>query len=79
MAGNNWIEEEGRLTRNFEFSNFKTALEFVNKVAIVAEKSQHHPDITFGWGYVHISIYTHDKAEITGKDWDLAKAIASMV
>ena len=75
MAGNNWIEKEGRLTKDFEFVDFVSALDFVNRVGELAEKVGHHPDITFGWGYAHISIYTHDQAKITASDYDLAKQI----
>jgi 4a-hydroxytetrahydrobiopterin dehydratase len=79
MAGNNWIEKEGRLTKDFNFSDFVSALDFVNKVSELAEKVGHHPDITFGWGYAHISIYTHDQAKITYKDYDLSEKIDSIL
>jgi 4a-hydroxytetrahydrobiopterin dehydratase len=74
----NWVEKEGRLTKDFDFIDFETALDFVNKVGELAERVGHHPDITFGWGYAHISIYTHDQAKLTSKDYDLAKQIDSI-
>jgi 4a-hydroxytetrahydrobiopterin dehydratase len=75
MVGNNWIEKEGRLTKDFEFVDFVSALDFVNRVGELAEKVGHHPDITFGWGYAHISIYTHDQTKLTSKDYELSEKI----
>ena len=74
-AGNNWTDAKGKLFRRFEFSNFLKALDFVNKIGDLAENANHHPDITFGYGYVEVYLITHSKNEITAKDKDLAKAI----
>ena len=76
---NNWVEKEGRITKNYEFDDFKSALVFVNKIGKLADEIGHHPDITFGWGYVHVSIYTHDQPKITQKDWDLAELIDKLI
>ena len=58
--------------------NFVEALKFVNQVGALAEKVNHHPAITFGYGYVRISLSTHDKKNITAKDLELAKLIDSI-
>lgn len=86
-AGNNWEEvdywPDGRkqkaLRKSFKFSDFKTALEFANKVGKLAEEANHHPDINLGWGYVQIWLTTHSEHAITNKDYELAKKIDELI
>ena len=71
-----WLERDGALVRDFEFSNFVAALAFVNRVAEVAEEANHHPDILIhGWNKVRLSLVTHDKGAITDDDHALATKI----
>jgi 4a-hydroxytetrahydrobiopterin dehydratase len=70
-----WIEAEGRLVREFKTKDFLTAFNLVSAVVGPAEGMNHHPDIAFGWGYVRISLTTHDAGGITELDRRLAKAI----
>ena len=70
-----WHAENDILSRRFEFENFSDALEFVNKVGAIAERRDHHPDITFGWGYAEINLTTHDRGGITAFDFAVAKEI----
>lgn len=70
-----WQETDGKLERRFKFDNFADALAFVNKVGELAEAANHHPDISFGWGYANISLTTHDEDKVTDKDRKLAKQI----
>ena len=70
-----WAAEDGNLKKRFTFKNFAEALAFVNKVGAIAEKLDHHPDITFGWGYAEFSITTHDTGGLTDFDFALAKEI----
>jgi len=63
------------IERDYEFPDFKTALEFVNKVGAVAEEQGHHPDIGLGWGRVEIMIYTHKVNGLTESDFILAAKI----
>ncbi|HVE57473.1 MAG TPA: 4a-hydroxytetrahydrobiopterin dehydratase [Pyrinomonadaceae bacterium] len=70
-----WHAENDILSRRFEFENFSKALEFVNRVGAIAEKHDHHPDITFGWGYAEINLTTHDRGGITAFDFAVAKEI----
>lgn len=70
-----WKVENSILSRRFEFNNFAEALEFVNKVGEIAEKHDHHPDITFGWGYAEINLTTHDRGGLTDFDFAVAKEI----
>lgn len=70
-----WQEIDGNLVKEFKFSNFKMALEFVNKIGVLAEKEQHHPDIELGWGRVKVSLTTHEQNGITIKDRKIAELI----
>jgi 4a-hydroxytetrahydrobiopterin dehydratase len=54
------LAENGtRLFRLFEFRNFAAAMEFVNRVAQLAEQEGHHPDITIHWNKVELTLWTH--------------------
>ncbi len=70
-----WIEHEGKLVRTFQTPDFLTAYNLVSAVVSPAEGLHHHPDIAFGWGYVRISLTTHDAGGITELDHRLAEAI----
>jgi 4a-hydroxytetrahydrobiopterin dehydratase len=70
-----WTVKDKSLSRRFEFTNFAQALAFVNRVGEIAETLDHHPDITFGWGYAEIVTTTHDRGGVTGLDVELAKQI----
>jgi len=72
---NGWAADRERIVRRFDFKNFAESLEFVNKVGAIAEDADHHPDITFGWGYAEISLTTHDRGGVTDVDFALARAI----
>jgi len=72
---NGWTVEDKRLTRKYKFANFAESLAFVNKVGQIAEAADHHPDITFGWGYAEIATTTHDRGGITDVDFNLAGRI----
>ncbi len=69
------IIEEHHLHRVFQFPDFKTALDFVNRVGAIAEEQGHHPDIVLGWGKAEITTWTHSSNSLTVKDFTLAKAI----
>ncbi len=71
-----WKEENNQLKRNFDFKNFIEAFAFMTKVALVAEKMNHHPNWTNVYNKVEIALFTHDANDsITDKDRKLAAAI----
>ncbi len=79
LAGlNDWKTEGVNLKKRLEFENFAEALSFVNQVGAIAEQRDHHPDISFGWGYAEFSITTHDTGGLTQNDFDLAAAIENI-
>ena len=63
------------LEKNFKTKNFLSSQKFVNLVGGIAEKENHHPDISFGWGYVRITIYTHAINGLAENDFILAAKI----
>lgn len=71
-----WKEQNNKLVREFQFDNFITAFAFLTKVAILAEKQNHHPEIYNVYNTVKLSLSTHDAGDIvTEKDRKLAAAI----
>lgn len=66
------INDSGKLTRNFPFENFKKAIAFVNELAVIAEREQHHPDICIRYNEVSIELSTHDVGGLSVNDFILA-------
>ncbi len=69
------VVEEHHLEKNFDFSDFRSALNFVQKVGELAEEQGHHPDILLRWGKVKITIYTHKIEGLSESDFILAAKI----
>jgi 4a-hydroxytetrahydrobiopterin dehydratase len=75
-----WIEKEQKLYRKFEFNNFSEAFAFMTRVALEAEKMNHHPLWTNAWNKVDIWLSTHDAGDIiTDRDRKLAKRIDALL
>ena len=72
---NEWAIQDELLVKEFVFSTFQDAINFVNAVAKIADEADHHPDIFISYNKVKISLTTHDVGEISEKDYSLAKAI----
>lgn len=71
-----FIENEHQLIASFTFENFKVAINFINKVAELAEKENHHPEIINVYNKVTFKLCTHDAGNIiTEKDYFLAHEI----
>ena len=64
-----------RLVRRFEFRDFKAAMEFVNRVADLAEEEGHHPDIAIHWNKVELTLWTHKIGGLHENDFILAAKI----
>ncbi|MFT4326224.1 MAG: 4a-hydroxytetrahydrobiopterin dehydratase [Candidatus Woesearchaeota archaeon] len=74
-----WDIKNGKLVRDFAFSNFLEAISFVNKVAELAEDADHHPDILIhDYKFVTVSLVSHDVSSITDKDHSLAEKIDAL-
>ena len=63
------------LKKNFEFKNFLESQNFINKVGKISENENHHPDISFGWGYAKVFITTHAIEGLSENDFILAAKI----
>ena len=75
-----WDVKEGEkknffLEKIFKFKNFKKSQNFINKVGEISESENHHPDISFGWGYAKIIITTHAIEGLSENDFILAAKI----
>jgi len=68
-----WKKKAAVISHKFEFKDFSAAMKFVNAIAKVAEKEQHHPDIDIRWNKVTLALTTHDAGGLTEKDFALAK------
>ena len=74
-----WKEENNELVKKYTFKDFSEAFAFMTRVAILAEKHNHHPWWSNVYNQVEIHLTTHDEGNtITAKDRDLAKAIDSL-
>lgn len=75
-----WKEENNSLKRTFTFKNFSEAFAFMARVALIAEKMNHHPDWRNVYNKVEISLNTHDAGGVvTDKDRKLAGAIDKLM
>ena len=63
------------LIKEFKFQNFLESQNFINKVGHIAEIEGHHPDISFGWGYAKIKIFTHAIKGLHESDFVLAAKV----
>ena len=74
-----WQVVDGHhLTRNFTFPDFRSALDFVNRVGAVAEAEGHHPDLYLAWGKVDVKTWTHKIDGLTESDFILAAKISDL-
>ena len=75
-----WKEENNKLYKRFEFKNFSEAFAFMTRIALAAEKMDHHPLWTNVYNTVEIWLNTHDAGDIvTEKDRKLSKIIDSFI
>jgi 4a-hydroxytetrahydrobiopterin dehydratase len=68
------------ISRQLKFKDFKEAVRFVNRVAVLAEKEGHHPDITIhSWNRVRLHLYTHAIGGLSQNDFIMAAKINKML
>jgi|SRR5450432_2260379 4a-hydroxytetrahydrobiopterin dehydratase len=73
-----WTRRSRTILRTFEFEGFLDAVDFVNRVAKKAEKSDHHPDIDIRWNKVTLALSTHSEGGLTSKDFSMARECAAL-
>jgi len=69
----NWLKRARTIHRIFPFDGFLNSIDFVNRIARKAQKSNHHPDIDIRFDKVSLTLTTHDEGGITEKDFSLAR------
>jgi 4a-hydroxytetrahydrobiopterin dehydratase len=76
-----WTSEDGSkaLVRTFRFKDFSEAFGFLTRVALYAEKADHHPEFTSVWNRVDFRLTSHDAGGVTDRDVKLAEAINGLV
>jgi len=74
--GNNWaLNSAGHLYKEYIFTNFMASMVFANKIAVIAEAEDHHPDLKIAWGMCAVEIWTHIVDGLTENDFILAAKI----
>ena len=68
-----WKKRASTISKTFEFKDFGEAMKFVNAVAKIAERANHHPDIDIRWNNVTLALTTHDEGGLTDKDFESAR------
>jgi 4a-hydroxytetrahydrobiopterin dehydratase len=70
-----WALQEGKLIRFWNFTDFVEAMAFVNRVAELAERAGHHPDIDIRYNRVKLALVSHDAGGITTRDAQMARQL----
>lgn len=73
LPGWRYDESAGAIFRDFAFADFSAAFAFMTRVALAAEKADHHPDWSNSWNKVTVALSTHSEGGVTGKDVALAR------
>jgi 4a-hydroxytetrahydrobiopterin dehydratase len=77
---NGWIiNANNRLFREYKFVNFLTAMDFANKITLIAEEEKHHPNLYISWGACSVEIWTHTINGLTENDFVLAYQISELI
>jgi 4a-hydroxytetrahydrobiopterin dehydratase len=75
---NGWERKGNEIVRVYKNKSFVDSIGFVNKVSILAEKADHHPDILIQYKNVTLTLSTHSKGGLTEKDFNLAREIDAL-
>lgn len=73
-----WTRAGDQIEKQVKLSDFRAAMAFVNQVADIAERLDHHPDISISWNRVGLSVSTHDSGGLTALDFELARAVDAL-
>jgi 4a-hydroxytetrahydrobiopterin dehydratase len=79
LKNNSWELKDEKLVKLFQLPSFIRAIDFVNEIAIIAERLDHHPIITINWKTVKLSLKSFDVDAITKRDISLAKEIEKLI
>jgi 4a-hydroxytetrahydrobiopterin dehydratase len=70
-----WERSGDGIRRSFKAGDFAGSVEFVNRLAPIAEEMNHHPDLEISWDTVTVSLTTHSEGGLTANDFELARRI----
>ncbi len=73
-----WAFTAGQVSRSFRFADFSAAWAFMSRVALLAERHDHHPDWSNSYNRVEVSLTTHASGGVTARDVNLARAIDAL-
>ncbi len=73
-----WSLQDGKLRREYRFDDFSAAFGFLSRVALLAEKSNHHPDIQNSYSRVVLELVSHDAGGVTDSDLEMAASIQTL-
>ncbi len=79
LAGWTLRQDGLAIEREFRFSDFSEAFGFMARVALLAEKADHHPEWSNVWNRVHVTLTTHDAGGLSKRDIDMARAIEGVM
>ena len=74
-----WSRQGNEITRTYVFSNFNESMGFTTRMALEAERADHHPDIDIRWTKVTLTLSTHSEGGLTVKDLDLADVCDGLI
>jgi 4a-hydroxytetrahydrobiopterin dehydratase len=74
-----WTFKDNGIVKDFKFRDFVDAFSFMTRVAIEAERMNHHPEWSNVWNKVHVRLSTHEAGGLTDKDFQLAEIIEKRV
>ena len=75
LSNKGWIYADKKITKTYTFDTYIDGIKFVQKMAELAERNNHHPDITIGWCRVDVAITSHNMRGVTTKCVNLATGI----
>ena len=78
LALSGWKYEAGALVRSYEFADFAVAFAFVTRLALLAEKANHHPDIDIRYNKVRVALVSHDAGGVAARDVSMAGEIGKV-
>ena len=73
--GSGWVRDGDAIKREFKFKDFRGSIDFVNRIAPVADGMNHHPDLSISWTTVTVSLSTHSEMGVTENVFELANEI----
>jgi 4a-hydroxytetrahydrobiopterin dehydratase len=76
LAG--WAMEGSTISKRFDFPSYSQIIDFVNHVAEIASRKDHHPDMLVKYGSVEVTFTTHDAGGLTMADFDAARAVDAL-